>query len=179
MREYKSHLDRLELKFGKNALNSITRNDLKAWIKKIGVKGRTKTNYITTYRTFFAYWVREGEIQKNPAKLIRKEKIKLKSPAILSIEEIQSFIKYIVKHEPRLIAPTALQLFAGLRTSELAQLLWSDVYMESRQIRIRIEISKKYKPRERAAFPPLLPPLGVKTFEATCPAIKLGVDLGS
>jgi len=149
MREYRSQLQRFELKFGNKHLVSITKKDINEWLEEIKVKDRTKKNYITTLRTFFEYCVREETIDKNPAKLVRKPKENAKSPPILTIEEVRQFALYICRHESRLVAPIAIALFAGVRMSELFQLLWSDIDFVKRQIHIRKEISKKPKQKER------------------------------
>jgi len=149
MREYRSQLQRFELKFGNKHLVSITKKDINEWLEEIKVKDRTKKNYITTLRTFFEYCVREETIDKNPAKLVRKPKENAKSPPILTIEEVRQFALYISRDEPRLVAPIAIALFAGVRMSELFQLLWSDIDFVKRQIHIRKEISKKPKQKER------------------------------
>jgi len=149
MREYHSHLDAFEKAFGKRLLIDINKKDITSWLKAIGVKDRTKKNYITSLRTFFAFCFREEMIPKNPALLVRKPKENAKTPAILALEDITKFARYICQHEPRLIAPIAIALFAGVRMSELFELLWSDINFTTQEIHIRKEISKKPKQKER------------------------------
>jgi integrase len=149
MREYCSHLNRFAKTFGNRPLKDVNKKNIKTWLTDIGVKDRTKKNYITTLRTFFEFCVREEAIIKNPAKLVRKPKENAKTPAILSIEDVVKFAGHICEHEPRLIAPMAIALFAGVRMSELFELLWSDINFKTREIHVRKEIAKKPKQKER------------------------------
>ena len=149
MREYHSHLDAFAKAYGNRLLKDINKKNITNWLKAIGVKDRTKKNYITTLRTFFAFCFREEMITKNSALLVRKPKENAKTPAILTLEDITKFARYICQHEPRLIAPIAIALFAGVRMSELFELLWSDIDFTTREIHIRKEISKKPKQKER------------------------------
>ena len=149
MREYRSHLDRFRKSLGEHPLGALTKRDIEAWLKKIKVRGKTRNNYITTLRTFCEFCIRGEILDKNIAKLVPKSRVYAKTPIILDVEDALKFANYIYVHEPRLVAPFAIALFAGVRTCELEKLLWSDIDFVERRVHIRLEISKRPNQRER------------------------------
>jgi site-specific recombinase XerD len=147
IREYRSQLSRFAEKFGDQELAGLQKMELQAWIDAMAVGERTKRNYVTTLRTFFRYWVDEEVISKNPADRVPKPKIKRKRPEILTLEQISPFIQLICKEEPKLIAPMAFSLFAGIRTNEVFKLLWSDVDLVKGLITIPEQAAKGNRER--------------------------------
>ncbi len=120
---------------------------------------------LAALRSFFQFCVREGLLRQNPARLVATPKLPKRVPAVLSAEEINSFLDSLVKMEAAADAPATdsdakrrrpgaeedearlllrrdraiLELLyaAGLRVSELVGLNVDDIDRNEQMLRVR------------------------------------------
>ncbi len=89
-------------------------------------------------RVFYAYLVREGVRQDDPAALLRTPKRAQKLPRVLSVEEVEEVFAAVVAAGPlgqRDLAALELLYGCGLRVSELVGLRDGDVDLEGGLVR--------------------------------------------
>lgn len=107
---------------------------------------------LASLRSFLRFAVREGMIEKNPARLISTPSVPRRLPTVLSAEEINRFLDWVKTLEPRpnprnpeqgrwLLARdrAILELLygSGLRVSELISLDLNDIDRQQQSVRVR------------------------------------------
>lgn len=111
-----------------------------------GDSNRTVARKLACLRTFFAFLVREGSLDANPAKLVATPKIPKALPTVPTAEETNGLLDHLVKTANQEEASRTAQrdrlIFellygCGLRVSELEGLNIADFDFDERWIRIR------------------------------------------
>ena len=64
-------------------------------LSDLGIATSTISRRLSSFRGFFNYLYREGEMKKNPAKLVSSPRIEKKLPEVLSVEQIELILKQI------------------------------------------------------------------------------------
>ena len=108
-------------------------------LQKSGLSGRSVARHLATLRNFYAFLLREGVIDCDPAERLHSPKQWKTIPKFLNLEEIDKLIE-----SPENIRPTGLRdramvelLYAsGLRVSELCRLGVSDVERDLGVLRV-------------------------------------------
>ncbi len=124
-----------------------------------GLERASVARHLASLRTFFKYCVREKHVKRNPARLVATPKLPRRLPAILTAEEMNSFLDHLGdtaaagksrrtrRPTPRSEALAArtlkrdraiLELLygSGLRVSELAGLSLGDVDRRGQMLRV-------------------------------------------
>ncbi len=94
---------------------------------------------LSTLRSFFQYWVKQGIIPQNPAKAIHSPKIPKKLPRFLNVDEIFALLDFPMDDDfkgRRDKAILELLYSCGLRVSELVGLDLQDVDHNERLARV-------------------------------------------
>jgi len=134
------------------SISSINSGEVKNWISKQG-KGRNAQNLHTSVSSFFSYAREVGQLpvnEKHAVELVRKVKVK---PPDIGIYQPSELIK-ILGHTPeRLLPAFAIAAFAGLRSTEIFKLEWTDIKFDQVHIEIKPEKAKTASRR----LVPLLP----------------------
>lgn len=96
-----------------------------AYKKEQGTCGRTRRNYIITFRSFWKYLVRHQYTTENPSLQLEDIHIEKKERLYLTVTEMQQFLDVIDR--PIIYAACATICYSGLRISELREMKLNDV----------------------------------------------------
>jgi integrase/recombinase XerC len=121
---------------------------------RCGASNRTVARKLAALRSFFQHLIREGAVDRNPAKLVSTPKTPKTLPAVMAAEQANDLIESVVYSEGRDRFPDKvardrvifeLLYGCGLRASELAGLNVDDFDWAERWVRVR---GKRRKERE-------------------------------
>ena len=141
---------------------SITREEVKEWVRGNGWSPRTERGYLADVRSFFSWGVSEGYLHRSPLAGARGEialsKMVRREPAIFSPEQIAQLFRTAetrseigrdadgrlgrVRVYRPLLGFLALATFAGIRPHELARLPVSAVDIEGGTASLDAAVSK-------------------------------------
>ncbi len=114
-------------------VSKVTRTSLNSYIlylEGLGKATTTISRVLASVKAFFHYEFREGRVLRDPAELLKPPKVERKPPVIMSIAEIDRFLKQPSGDSPKEIRDRAMLelLYAtGIRVSELISLKLTDV----------------------------------------------------
>src|SRR6202795_300578 len=80
------------------ALCAINHGIIREFVAHLHERGLKKTSIarkLAALRSFFKYCVREGKLNKNPARLVATPKLPKRVPAVLSAEEMNGFLNQL------------------------------------------------------------------------------------
>lgn len=109
-------------------LGDIRLQDLSSYLsykKEQGTCGRTRRNYIITFRSFWKYLVRHNYTTENPSVQLEDIHVEKKERIYLTVAEMQQFLNVIDR--PIIYAACSTICYSGLRISELCQMKLKDV----------------------------------------------------
>lgn len=119
----------LQKKWGTEILlEDIRLQDLSSYLsykKEQGTCGRTRRNYIITFRSFWKYLVRHKYTTDNPSLQLEDIRVPKKERIYLTMAEMQQFLDVIDR--PIIYAACSTICYSGLRISELCQMKLKDV----------------------------------------------------
>ncbi|MBQ8445590.1 MAG: hypothetical protein IJX22_04300, partial [Opitutales bacterium] len=146
-RTVRIHLQAFVERFGDKVPSVVSTLRMSEWIKELSAdtkhSARTKLNRIGAAKNFLGWAKTQGWINAVPSVderlLPRKE---IKEPEIYTAEEAKSFFALLEEKFPQAIPHFAVRAFLGLRTSEAERLMWDDIDMENKMLRVRAKKSK-------------------------------------
>jgi site-specific recombinase XerD len=106
---------------------------------------RTRINAIRVLQPFFAWAVTHSYCASNPVADLGRPVLNETVPQILTVTQARALLAAAVAKYPSLVPYLAIGMFSGLRTSELQELLWSDV--TPTHLTIRPEVAKSRRAR--------------------------------
>jgi integrase len=110
--------------FGHRTLRTVGASEIEEWLHGLGLGAVSVNNHRTCVGAFMTYAVRRGYLAANPVKAIDKVRAPDDPPEIFAPVELAR----ILAAAPVTLLPTlVLGAFAGLRTSELLRLDWTEV----------------------------------------------------
>jgi integrase/recombinase XerD len=124
------------------SIMDTTRSDLQAFIAhrvEAGARPRSTARQLSSFRRFFRYMVREGQIREDPTAQIAMPKIGRSLPKSLTEEEVEALLAAPVVSDPlgnRDRTMLEVLYATGLRVSELVNLKQSQVNLNQGVIRI-------------------------------------------
>jgi len=130
-------------------LDQVTTQHLQTFIQslfKLGLKPKSQARKISSMKSFYQYWVIQGEIEKNPAKSLDHIKIPQYLPEVPSETQINHFFEGLEqahKHPERDMAMFELLYGGGLRVSELVALNWQDISFTDACVLIQMSKGQK------------------------------------
>lgn len=147
------------LEKGQIALSKVNPLVLRSYLSVLFQKHKPASvaRKLSTLRTFFKFWLRQGKINQNPAKAIHSPKVPKTLPQFLSVEEIFALLEAPSSDDfsgRRDRAMLELLYSSGLRVSELVALNINDMDLDESTVRVMGKGSK-----ER------LVPVGAKAIE--------------
>jgi len=130
-------------------LHEVTDKEVRKHLAKYE-KPASRNATIRHLRAFFRWTIKRGWREDDPTELIEKTREIEEAVSILSVPHARKLLAACVRDSEcrPLLAATAIGLFAGLRTSELAALDWHDVHLTGSQKFIEVA-ARKAKTRQR------------------------------
>ena len=122
-----SQLSKLEAAFGKKRVNVLLRTSLAEWLADQEFAPKTKNNYIITLRAVLNFCVEQKWTAENVAESLAKAKLNGTEIEIFPVEEIARLLASAQECAVTALAAMVIQLFAGLRRSEVCALDWDEV----------------------------------------------------
>lgn len=113
--------------------SKVTKTSLNSYIMYLERQGKATTTVsrvLASIKAFFHFELSKGEIRRDPAELIKTPKIEKKPPVILTVEEVDRFLRQPSGNSAKEIRDKAMLelLYAtGIRVSELIGLKVKDV----------------------------------------------------
>lgn len=161
-------------------IRQIDHITIREWLSALHSENKKKSSIarkLAALRTFFQFLVREGVIEKNPAKLVSTPRLEKKLPNYLSIEEVVRLIEtpdVATDLGKRDRAILEMLYGTGMRVSELTKLNLGDFDLRRRLVRVRGKRRKeRIIPFGEPALHALLDYLQVRNaFLANAPATE-------
>ena len=142
---------------GGKLIKEISQADIERWLQGMArLSVRTRKNYRRCVASFFSFAVKREYRSTNPVTNIAVPREDWTAPVILSVKEAQVLIKTAHKTHLKntegkygwgMLPAIALQAFAGLRTTEVAQLDWEAIDLDRSLVTIGSAIAKKRRLR--------------------------------
>ena len=117
-------LGRFSTDFKNAALHKVTRDEVEGWLEEEDFSVATRRNYIRDLHILFKFALGRGWTSENPIAGIEKPADKTGEISIFTPAKVQALLGVA---QGEVLAGIAIKTFAGLRTSELLKLDWSDV----------------------------------------------------
>jgi integrase/recombinase XerD len=151
----KGRLGAFAAKFGKRQAAAITSDEIERWSYVHCKTNATRREVLVRINSLFAYGVKWGYLRENPVTRLDKPRPNNADTAILTVKEAAALMNAC---PVEIIPAVAVQLFAGLRTSEVESLEWERINFESNSIRVT---QKKGAGNRKSIirFVPMLPTL--------------------
>ena len=118
---------------GIREIQRVTATGIQAYLLKLESQGRstaTVSRVLASLKAYFHYLFREGQVQEDPAELVKAPRVEKKPPSILSVEDIDRLLEQPSGHTAREVRDRAMLelLYAtGIRVSELVSLKTGDL----------------------------------------------------
>jgi len=130
---------------------NITPEMIESWIDEGGVRGNewmstTKRSNLARVRGFFAWCTRKDYVSSNPALKLENFIVTNYEPVILKLDQVVQFLEVTRKHDPALLTPAALNLFCGIRPSEIRRMAQGNISFADREVELK---SRQTKTRHR------------------------------
>jgi integrase/recombinase XerC len=130
-------------------LAQVSRHDIRAFLAHVQTSGgtaRTSARKLAALRAAYKFFVREGMLPQNPAKVVKTPRQRRDLPDVLSIPEVTSLLEAPDTGEPlgkrdRAILETLYS--SGIRASECAGLTLQDIDLRQGLIRVMGKRSKE------------------------------------
>jgi integrase len=121
---------------GMRVAESITPQEIDAWLKERGVAPAT----VNRYKSFFSLCYREGmangKVSTNPAKLVRHRRESAGRLRFLSRDEYDQLMVIIATKYPEHVAEFVVSVHTGMRLSEQYKAMWRQFIRERRVIEL-------------------------------------------
>jgi integrase len=122
--------------FGSRTASEITPQDIDTWLTS-----HCKTNATANrYRAFFSLAFRLGmenvKIDSNPARLVRRRREDNERSRFLSRDEYKKLSRVIQRDHPKQHPSFVFSVFTGMRWSEQFSLVWQQVDLDRRVVRL-------------------------------------------
>ena len=115
-------------------LSEVKAVDVEAWLKSLPLARGSKAKIRNLMSALYSHAIRWEWAEKNPIKSIRQSAKRMRTPDVLTPEEITALLDKLP--EP-LRTACELDAFTGLRRGELIGLQWQDVDFEDLVIHVR------------------------------------------
>ncbi|MGV3661434.1 MAG: tyrosine-type recombinase/integrase [Prosthecobacter sp.] len=149
MQDLRNKLDHFAKAFGSRSVASLLDDEVDDWLRNLKsrsgkiVAPLTRNNFRRVLQILFNYAVSKRYCISNPVLFTTKAK-EIENPVgVLTVEQLRSLLQ-TCPHE--LVPFFAIGGFAGLRTSEIQRLDWTEIHLEERHIEV---LAKKAKTAKR------------------------------
>jgi integrase/recombinase XerC len=148
LRNYASDLEQFReflVSIGKGNIIDVSEIDhltIREWMSHLyGLKKKKSSiaRKLASLRAFFQFLVREGILEKNPAKIVSRPRVEQKIPKVLSVEEVFRFLETPDPHTDLGKRDRAILEFlyaTGVRVGELVSLNLRDIDLQQKTVRV-------------------------------------------
>ena len=147
LRALKFVYKKFNLTFGEKKINEIYRKDAEEWLHLQKFANLTKRNYLRDLGMLFKFASGEGYCAENIIIRIEKPKAVEKPAEIFTVSQASLLLDAARRFDPDLVPYIAIGLFAGLRSSELAALDWSEISIFQKNIEVKAAKAKTSRRR--------------------------------
>jgi integrase len=140
----KNKLTRFNENYGNRLACDITAELIDGFISELNVTGKTQENYRLALNRMFKYAVKIKAAPTNPVEDVEKPTITPSEAGVLTPMQLAKLLEYA---DDSTLPGIAISFFAGIRTSEIDVLDWSNIDLEEQTIEIRAEDAKSAKRR--------------------------------
>lgn len=155
MRTLRSIIKRFAKVFDGRLLDEVTHNEIKQWIKSLGLATRTKNGYLKEVKNLYNWSLKEGFTETNPTTRIstyrpsvEELEAKEKAKEILTLDEVSTMYRYAMENCPDMVPRMSIMLYAGTRPErESASLGWDNVYFDEGFVHVPASKAKDRKER--------------------------------
>ena len=142
--DLRSKLGRFVNSFHVTLVCNLTVVQIEAWIRSLDIGTVSRESYRRNVSVLLEFGRRRGYLRANPAADIKIRRRPEGEVSILTPDELRNLLS---KCAPEIVPYVAICAFAGLRPSEAASLLWSDIHLDTMQIEVRARHSKTRRHR--------------------------------
>src|SRR5262245_25153584 len=142
----KSRLSYFSAKFNGKLVAAITTREIDDWLGELPVAPSTRNCYRNIAIQAFNFAIKRGYAVENPAAKTDKVKTPDGDIGILSVTQTARLLE---SSGPELLPYIAIGAFAGLRSSEIERLDWSDINFESGLIKVEARKGTRKNTRRR------------------------------
>lgn len=141
---YENSLNHLNNYFNKDLLK-LNNNDIEKFIISLELEPSSISNYLSSFKSFYNYYVKIGSIKTNPTDSISSPKLIKKLPTFLTVEEVDKLLDIDIKDAFSARNKSIMELLysSGLRISELIGLEFKNVDLNDSIIRVMGKGSKE------------------------------------
>ena len=141
---YQNNLNILSNNINKDLLK-LNSKDIEHFISSLNLESSSISNYLSSFKTFYNYYVKIGLLKENPVLLIDSPKLKKHLPTYLTIDEIDKLLNIEIKDAFSARNKSLLELLyaTGLRISELINLEFKNIDLNDCIVRIMGKGSKE------------------------------------
>jgi integrase len=152
-KEHKSHrhiqsvkhrLERFNEEYGDRFARDISVDIIDDFLNNLNLAPKTVTNYRLSLSLMFTHAIRLKASGSNPVADAVSPKVTPKEACFFTPEQVASFLSAC---DDNVVAGYAIAFFTGIRSSEILDLDWSEVYLEQGEIGVRLDIAKGAKRR--------------------------------
>jgi site-specific recombinase XerD len=126
---------------------------VESWLDAGGVKGHggwensTKEGYNRQIKNLFNWMIKRDHVNSNPAAKIEEIMLGEYEPHVLTVDEATQFLEITRRESPALLTPVALNLFCGIRPSEVGRLAQRDISFTDREVTLKGRQTKTRRKR--------------------------------
>lgn len=141
---YQNNLSILSNNINKDLLK-LNSKDIEHFISSLNLESSSISNYLSSFKTFYNYYIKIGMLKENPVLLIDSPKLKKHLPTYLTIHEIDKLLNIEIKDAFSARNKSLLELLyaTGLRISELVNLEFKNIDLNDCIVRIMGKGSKE------------------------------------
>ena len=130
---------------------AISPEMIESWVDEGGVRGGdwatiTKATNLKRIRGFFTWCIKKDFLSTNPGAKLEGFILDDSEPCYLKLDQVIQFLEITRKHDPELLTPAALNLFCGIRPSEVRRMTQANISIADREIELK---GKQTKTRRR------------------------------
>ena len=131
---------------------TITPEDIEDWLDAGGIKGshwknNTKLGYTRDVKNLFNWLIRQDVLKENPVNKIEQIMVGEFEPQILTVDQSREFMEVTREHDPELLTAAALNLFCGIRPSEVRRLGEQNISIEQGEVELKGKQTKTRRKR--------------------------------
>ena len=113
-------------------VSTISPEAIESWVDEGGVRGGdwatiTKSTSLKRIKGFFTWCIKKDYLSANPAAKLEGFILDDSEPCYLKLDQVVQFLEITKNHDPELLTPAALNLFCGIRPSEVRRMTQANI----------------------------------------------------